>query len=365
MYHDSCYLGRHNDVYLSPRNVIGSLGGIEVVEAERNGTKGMCCGAGGARMWMEESIGTKVNDARAAELIATGASKVATACPFCYIMIDDGVKGAGPRRPCRSPTSRCTCSRRWRRPTSGRPRSCRPSRTDHAGPAEGRHLGRHRAPRPRPWSSIVNDDADACEMLVRMIGARGFRAIGAASPDEAIGPARHRPPALRRARPRRRVASARASRCSTSSAATTTSASARTRVVLCAASPKNRSFSFQSGADSFVRAAVPHRRARGADRGRARPRRQGPGPPPPRRAGPPRRADQLVARSSPSSGSGVGPRWPWYFDPSVALAVGHVGGRGHPQEADLPDLHARVERDRQVGHVRQLQGDVPVPTRRR
>ncbi len=95
VFHDSCYLGRHNDVYLSPRNVIGSLGGIEIVEAERNGTKGMCCGAGGARMWMEESVGTKVNDARAAELIATGASKVATACPYCYIMLDDGVKGAG------------------------------------------------------------------------------------------------------------------------------------------------------------------------------------------------------------------------------------------------------------------------------
>ena len=95
VYHDSCYLGRHNDVYLSPRNVIGSLGGIEVVEAGRNGTKGMCCGAGGARMWMEESIGKKVNDERAEELIATGASKVATACPFCYIMLDDGVKGAG------------------------------------------------------------------------------------------------------------------------------------------------------------------------------------------------------------------------------------------------------------------------------
>ena len=54
MYHDSCYLGRHNDVYLSPRNVIGSLGGIEVVEAGRNGATGMCCGAGGARMWMKE-----------------------------------------------------------------------------------------------------------------------------------------------------------------------------------------------------------------------------------------------------------------------------------------------------------------------
>jgi Fe-S oxidoreductase/nitrate reductase gamma subunit len=96
VYHDSCYLGRHNDVYLAPRRVIGSLGGIDIVEAERNGTKGMCCGAGGARMWMEETIGTKVNDARSRELIATGASRIATACPFCFIMIDDGVKGVGP-----------------------------------------------------------------------------------------------------------------------------------------------------------------------------------------------------------------------------------------------------------------------------
>jgi Fe-S oxidoreductase/nitrate reductase gamma subunit len=94
-YHDSCYLGRHNDVYLAPRKVVGSLKGVEIVEMPRNGTKGMCCGAGGARMWMEESIGTKVNDERAREAISTGASRVATACPFCYIMLDDGVKGAG------------------------------------------------------------------------------------------------------------------------------------------------------------------------------------------------------------------------------------------------------------------------------
>jgi len=90
-YHDSCYL----DVYLAPRKVIGSLAGIDIVEMPRNGTRGMCCGAGGARMWMEESIGTKVNDERAREAISTGASRVATACPFCYIMLDDGVKGAG------------------------------------------------------------------------------------------------------------------------------------------------------------------------------------------------------------------------------------------------------------------------------
>jgi Fe-S oxidoreductase/nitrate reductase gamma subunit len=95
VYHDSCYLGRHNDVYLAPRKVIGSLSGIDIVEAPRNGTKGMCCGAGGARMWMEEHTGKQVNVERSQELIATGASRIATACPFCYIMIDDGVKGEG------------------------------------------------------------------------------------------------------------------------------------------------------------------------------------------------------------------------------------------------------------------------------
>ncbi len=95
VYHDSCYLGRHNDVYMAPRNVIGSLKGIEIVEAGRNGTKGMCCGAGGARMWMEESIGKQVNVERSQELLATGATRIATACPFCYIMIDDGVKSQG------------------------------------------------------------------------------------------------------------------------------------------------------------------------------------------------------------------------------------------------------------------------------
>jgi len=95
VYHDSCYLGRHNDVYMSPRKVIGSLQGVDIVEAPRNGTKGMCCGAGGARMWMEEDIGPKVNDVRAKELVETGATRIATACPFCYIMMDDGVKAAG------------------------------------------------------------------------------------------------------------------------------------------------------------------------------------------------------------------------------------------------------------------------------
>jgi Fe-S oxidoreductase len=94
-YHDSCYLGRHNDVYLAPRKVIGSLAGIDLVEMPRNGTRGMCCGAGGARMWMEETIGKKVNTERSQEALATGAERIAVACPFCYVMMDDGVKGEG------------------------------------------------------------------------------------------------------------------------------------------------------------------------------------------------------------------------------------------------------------------------------
>ncbi len=65
------------------------------MEADRNGTKGMCCGAGGARMWMEEHVGKQVNVERSQELLATGAARIATACPFCYVMIDDGVKAQG------------------------------------------------------------------------------------------------------------------------------------------------------------------------------------------------------------------------------------------------------------------------------
>ena len=94
-YHDPCYLGRHNRIYAEPRDILDSIPGVEVVEMDRCKGNGFCCGAGGARMWMEENIGKRVNMERTEEALGTGADIISTACPFCMIMLDDAVQASG------------------------------------------------------------------------------------------------------------------------------------------------------------------------------------------------------------------------------------------------------------------------------
>jgi Fe-S oxidoreductase len=90
-FHDPCYLGRHNGVYEAPREVVKKATGLPIVEMPRNRVEGFCCCAGGARMWMEEHIGERINQNRVAEAKDSGADVIATGCPFCQTMMKDGI----------------------------------------------------------------------------------------------------------------------------------------------------------------------------------------------------------------------------------------------------------------------------------
>ena len=93
-FHDSCYMARYNGVVAAPRDVLGAVPGLELREMEKNGKNTFCCGAGGGRMWMEETTGTRINAERTRQALETGASTVATSCPFCMVMMKDGLADA-------------------------------------------------------------------------------------------------------------------------------------------------------------------------------------------------------------------------------------------------------------------------------
>jgi Fe-S oxidoreductase len=91
-YHDSCYLGRYNNIYDAPRAALTKISGSELVEMQRNKSRGFCCGAGGGRMFLEDEEGGRINEERTHEALETDANTIASACPFCMTMMTDGIK---------------------------------------------------------------------------------------------------------------------------------------------------------------------------------------------------------------------------------------------------------------------------------
>jgi len=94
-YHDACYLGRYNDIFDEPRGVVKAIPGVKMVEMKKRRDFAFCCGGGGGRLWMEETIGKKVSVERTEQVLSTGAQTLATACPYCLIMFDDAAKVMG------------------------------------------------------------------------------------------------------------------------------------------------------------------------------------------------------------------------------------------------------------------------------
>jgi Fe-S oxidoreductase len=92
VFHDSCYLGRHNGIYTPPREAISLTTGLKPTEMERNHNRGFCCGAGGGRMWMEESLGSRINLARVEEALQKTPDTICVCCPYCMTMFEDGLK---------------------------------------------------------------------------------------------------------------------------------------------------------------------------------------------------------------------------------------------------------------------------------